>query len=63
MSKILLKKFNAHVNVEVCASVKNDKYFYKYGYKGCDVASVRIEKKNSPGVINHNEILTFLCGR
>ncbi|GBM51868.1 hypothetical protein AVEN_239962-1 [Araneus ventricosus] len=34
----LLKKFNAHINVEVCASVKSVKYLYKYVYKGRDAA-------------------------
>ncbi|GBN04007.1 hypothetical protein AVEN_257595-1 [Araneus ventricosus] len=29
----LLKTFNAHINVEVCASVKSVKYLYKYVYK------------------------------
>ena len=54
---------NAHFNVEVCASVKSVKYLYKYVYKGYDAGSARMEKKNSPGVINHDEILTFLDGR
>ncbi|GBM93484.1 hypothetical protein AVEN_189310-1 [Araneus ventricosus] len=38
----LLKKFNAHINVEVCASVKSVKYLYKYVYKVHDAASVKI---------------------
>ncbi len=36
----LLLKFDAHINVEVCASVKNIKYIYKYVHKGADMASV-----------------------
>ncbi|GBM00339.1 hypothetical protein AVEN_153807-1 [Araneus ventricosus] len=41
----LLKKFNAHINVEVCASVKSVKYLYKYVYKGHVAASVKIQKE------------------
>ncbi|GBL84857.1 hypothetical protein AVEN_228004-1 [Araneus ventricosus] len=52
----LLKKFNAHINVKVCASVKSVKYLYKYVYKGHDAASVKIQKKG-------DEILSFVEGR
>ncbi|GBN86047.1 hypothetical protein AVEN_219552-1 [Araneus ventricosus] len=45
----LLKKFNAHINVEVCASVKSVKYLYKYVYKGHDAASVKIPKRRCSG--------------
>ncbi|GBM82186.1 hypothetical protein AVEN_179500-1 [Araneus ventricosus] len=56
----LLKKFNAHINVEVCASVKSVKYLYKYVYKGNGAASVKIQKK---GALDHDEILSFVEGR
>ncbi|GBM25207.1 hypothetical protein AVEN_184619-1 [Araneus ventricosus] len=56
----LLKKFNAHINVEVCASVKSVKYLYKYVYKGHDAASVKIQKE---GGLDHDEILSFVEGR
>ncbi|GBN21339.1 hypothetical protein AVEN_70823-1 [Araneus ventricosus] len=56
----LLKKFNAHINVEVCSSVKSVKYLYKYVYKGHDAASVKIQKE---GALDHNEILSFVEGR
>lgn len=36
----LLLKYNAHINVEICASIKNVKYIYKYIHKGADMASV-----------------------
>ncbi|GBN41059.1 hypothetical protein AVEN_127452-1 [Araneus ventricosus] len=55
----LLKKFNAHINVEVCSSVKSVKYLYKYVYKGHDAASVKIQK----GALGHDEILSFVEGR
>ncbi|GBM48538.1 hypothetical protein AVEN_184562-1 [Araneus ventricosus] len=53
----LLKKCNAHINVEVCASVKSVKYLYKYVYKGHDAASVKIQKE---GALDHDEILSFV---
>ncbi|GBM34975.1 hypothetical protein AVEN_240342-1 [Araneus ventricosus] len=56
----LLKKINAHINVEVCASVKSVKYLYKYVYKGRDAASVKIQKE---GALDHDEILSFVEGR
>ncbi|GBN56354.1 hypothetical protein AVEN_158031-1 [Araneus ventricosus] len=56
----LLKKFNAHINVEVCVSVKSVKYLYKYVYKGHDAASVKIQKE---GALDHDEILSFVEGR
>ncbi|GBM55379.1 hypothetical protein AVEN_120178-1 [Araneus ventricosus] len=54
------KKFNAPINVEVCASIKNVKYLYKYVYKGNDAASIRFENENT---LDHDEILSFLDGR
>ncbi|GBM86653.1 hypothetical protein AVEN_224308-1 [Araneus ventricosus] len=56
----LLKKFNAHINVEVCASVKSVKYLYKYVYKGHDAALVKIQKEDA---LDHDEILSFVEGR
>ncbi|GBN13944.1 hypothetical protein AVEN_152530-1 [Araneus ventricosus] len=56
----LLKKFNAHINVEVCASVKSVKYFYKYVYKKHEAASVKIQKE---GALDHDEISSFVEGR
>ena len=37
-------KYNAHINFEICASVKNVKYIYKYIHKGSDMASVGAQK-------------------
>ncbi|GBN05713.1 hypothetical protein AVEN_207660-1 [Araneus ventricosus] len=56
----LSKKFNAHINVEVCASIKRVKYLYKYMYKGHDAESIRFENENT---LDHVEILSFLDGR
>ena len=39
----LSKKYNAHINVEICSSVQSCKYLYKYVYKGPDMASIGID--------------------
>ncbi|KAI8732443.1 hypothetical protein BgiBS90_037218 [Biomphalaria glabrata] len=56
----LSQKFNAHINVEVCASIQCIKYIYKYVYKGHDAASIVLQKKPADGVFQHDEIQTFL---
>jgi ATP-dependent DNA helicase PIF1 len=38
----LLLKYNAHINVEICSTIKSVKYLYKYVYKGHDRANVLI---------------------
>ena len=40
----LLMKYDAHVDVEVCATVKSIKYLFKYIYKGHDCANVNLER-------------------
>ena len=51
----LSKKYQAHINVEACMSVKAVKYLYKYICKGHDCANTLINEQ-----INHNEVNTFL---
>ncbi|UYV67116.1 hypothetical protein LAZ67_4003936 [Cordylochernes scorpioides] len=60
----LLVRFNAHINVEACASVKSVKYLFKYVYKGHDRAEVEV----SVGALDlesraHDEIKNFLDAR
>ena len=38
----LSRKYNTHINVEICSSIKSCKYLYKYVYKGPDMASVAV---------------------
>jgi hypothetical protein len=40
----LSKKFNCHINVEICSSIKDIKYLYKYVYKGPDRANVGLNR-------------------
>lgn len=38
----LSAKYDCHINVEVCASIKAVKYIHKYIYKGPDMATVQV---------------------
>lgn len=63
----LLLKYNCHINVEVCATVKSVKYLFKYVYKGHDCANVEIQEQqdNEQGQarIRHDEIKSHLDAR
>ena len=52
----LTKKFEPHISVEACTTIKSVKYLFKYVYKGHDCASIEV----SSNVMNHDEINTFL---
>jgi hypothetical protein len=53
-------KYNCHINVEVCASVKSVKYLFKYVYKGHDCASIQIQETDTH---EHNEINMYMDSR
>ena len=56
----LLLKYDAHINVEACMSIKSVKYIFKYVYKGYDCANIeRLEV--DPATMN--EIKTYLDTR
>ena len=42
----LTAKYDAHVNVEICSSIKAVKYLYKYVHKGHDRANVALAKSS-----------------
>ncbi|XP_053164950.1 uncharacterized protein LOC128350575 [Hemicordylus capensis] len=56
----LALRYNCHINVEVCASVKSVKYLFKYVYKGHDCAKVVIQEQDT---LNHDEIKTYMDSR
>ncbi|XP_065215463.1 uncharacterized protein LOC135842058 [Planococcus citri] len=43
-------RYDAHINVEVCASIKSVKYLFKYVYKGYDCAAFSVTSKESDEV-------------
>ena len=47
-NKFLLLKYDCHINVEVCASLRSIKYLFKYIYKGHDCIVVNIRAEQSP---------------
>ena len=48
----LIKKYDCHINVEVCCSVKSVKYLYKYVYKGHDAAVAEVSRDEIKEYIN-----------
>lgn len=46
----LLAKFDCHINVEICSTVKAVKYIYKYIYKGHDKIHFRLNAE-TPGTV------------
>lgn len=61
-SPYLLLKYNAHINVEICTSLKAVKYIYKYIYKGFDCANIGITSEGDRQ-LQHNEITNYIDAR
>ncbi|KAI5412142.1 hypothetical protein KIW84_056991 [Lathyrus oleraceus] len=40
----LLLKYDCHINVEICSSIKSIKYLYKYVYKGPDRVAMKVHR-------------------
>jgi len=59
---VLLMRYNCHINVEVCCSIKSVKYLCKYIYKGHDCASFSIGPNDS-AQIEINEIKQYRKAR
>ncbi len=55
----LLLRYGAHINVEVCGSVKNVKYLYKYITKGPDMAAVGLQD----GQVADDEVTNYVSSR
>jgi hypothetical protein len=54
----LLLKYDCHINVEVCSSIKSIKYLYKYVYKGPDRVAMEVHRGT-----NMDEIQQFVDAR
>ena len=61
-NKFLIQKYDAHINVEVCSSIKSVKYLYKYLYKGHDKSKLELRKKN-PESNDYDEIQMYVDAR
>ncbi|XP_021717300.1 uncharacterized protein LOC110685147 [Chenopodium quinoa] len=51
----LLLKYDCHINVEICSSIKSVKYLYKYVHKGVDRVSMEV-----PAGAEYNEIQQYV---
>lgn len=56
----LLRKYQAHINVEVSCTFSSVKYLYKYFYKGHDRATVSVGQERSDTAPIHDEVTHFL---
>jgi len=60
----LSTKYDAHINVEVCNTIRAVKYLFKYVYKGHDRATVEISRQNDNAtegnVVDTDEIKKYL---
>jgi hypothetical protein len=58
----LYKKFNKHINMEMCAPVKSVKHLYKQVYNDHDVTSVRLHRAGTDkGLVCFLRWKTFWC--
>jgi hypothetical protein len=59
---ILNRRFNAHINVESCVSIKSVKYINMYMNKGIDIATIAVKKDEAgseENVIDYDEVEHF----
>ncbi|GBP76086.1 hypothetical protein EVAR_46954_1 [Eumeta japonica] len=57
-SPLLCKIYKAHINIELCSSVKSIKYICKYVHKGSDMAVFSVQNVNK-----NDEITRYQIGR
>lgn len=58
----LLKRFNAHINVEHVSDIRAVKYLYKYIFKGLDAGTVECVADGNK-ILKYDEVSNFLEGR
>jgi PIF1-like helicase/Helitron helicase-like domain at N-terminus len=57
-NRYVAKKFNSHVNVEVCTSLGSIRYLYKYVYKGYDCVSLNV--RDGQNFADWDEVKNYL---
>lgn len=64
-NKYLSTKYDCHINVEICSTVKAVKYLYKYVYKGHDKAIIELKEKNPDKfkLIENDEVKRYIYSR
>ncbi|XP_074313095.1 uncharacterized protein LOC141648383 [Silene latifolia] len=59
----LLGKYDCHLNVEICSTIKAVKYMYKYVYKGHDGISFAVTDPSGSGQESFDEITFYQSAR
>ncbi|XP_029145820.1 uncharacterized protein [Arachis hypogaea] len=54
----LLLKYDCHINIEICSSIKSIKYLYKYCYKGPDRVAMEVHRSS-----HYDEVQQFIDAR
>ncbi|XP_076029785.1 uncharacterized protein LOC143018310 [Oratosquilla oratoria] len=62
-NKFLYKKYNCHINYEICTSIASMKYIFKYVYKGYDSIHVAIAENQMGQEIIYDEVQQHLSTR
>ena len=56
----LLLKYDCHINVEICSTIRAVKYLYKYVYKGVDRTMIGFKRVDKKKKYRSNEIKEFI---
>ncbi|XP_024889920.1 uncharacterized protein LOC112466196, partial [Temnothorax curvispinosus] len=62
-SPYLIMKYDRHINLEICSSVKSVKYLYKYIHKGFDCAAIEVQAQDGTRLIKIDEVNSYLDAR
>ena len=57
----LLLKYNCHINIEICYSIKSVKYLYKYVYKDPDCVSMEVRPGPNYDVVQQYIDTRWVC--
>ena len=59
-SPLLCKTYKAHINVELCSSVKSIKYIYKYIHKGSDKVIFAVQNVNDNDEVTSCQMVRYI---